>query len=79
MWPDPMHLDMVVYLASCRHHFAAALCAKLCQGTVQDADCIVEVHSIDSQPLLYVFPWWKPHGLHQVTAPKRGIYMSFEL
>lgn len=64
---------------SSRHHRTASLSAELSYGAIQHIDLVEEIHSVDCDPLVEIFPLWKHHSLPQVTTTKRGLGMFQQL
>lgn len=68
----------MAYFRPCCHGWTIFWGAVVLKRPIEDADGIVEVHSVDSQPLIQVLSWGQANSLFDVALPKGGIYVSLE-
>lgn len=77
-----MHLlneDHSSYLGSCVHGSAAISRAELFEGSVEEADCVVEIGRVDSEPFVLILALRHHDGVLEVTAAERRIDMTLQL
>ena len=66
------------YFGSCGHDRAVGRGAELLQRAVKDADRIVKVHGVHSQPLVEILPRRQAHRLPDVALAQSCIDVAFE-
>ena len=63
---------------ACCHGWTGLRGAEFFQGAVQNADSIVEVHSVHGQPLVEILAWRKPDSLSDVSLAQRRLYVALQ-
>ena len=69
---------VVGYLGTRRHDWTCRVGAKFLKRPKQNADGIVEVHSIHSKPLIQILAWWQLHCFSDIATAKGSLYVALE-
>ena len=73
LWPHAL-----THLRPSGHDWAGRCRTVLVQGAVQHANGVIEIYSINCEPLMEIFTRREPDCFPDIALSKRGIYVTFE-